>query len=308
MPKSCRDVISTFLEHFPNGRNRPSEVKYPKHATHAGLLLSRYLTQSVKDNNESADNHARARKALLEAAVGATRHGHTYAIYDAAFKRWHLEMSKDPTAATDTVTTTSGRMVTGLGEQSVLEIGITLHHTYGVPIIRGSALKGLAAHYCDQVWGEADLTFRGPRRKTDGKGIDRPGDAYATLFGRTDDAGFLIFHDAWIKPDSLQKSQLGLLRDVMTPHHSDYYGSEGNKTAPTDFDDPNPVSFLSIRGEFLLAVTTDPAAQEKKGGDSRQLANIGLSLLEEALTNWGIGAKTSSGYGRFDSAQSGDSE
>ena len=44
----------------------------------------------------------------------------------------------------------------------MLETGIRLHHTYGLPIIPGSALKGLASHYCAQVWGhdEEKRSFR----------------------------------------------------------------------------------------------------------------------------------------------------
>ena len=33
-----------------------------------------------------------------------------------------------------------GRLIVGLGGDNVLETGITLHHTYGVPIIPGSAM------------------------------------------------------------------------------------------------------------------------------------------------------------------------
>src|SRR5579875_2121812 len=39
------------------------------------------------------------------------------------------------------------RMVVGLGGESVLETNITLHHLYGLPIVPGSALKGLTRAY-----------------------------------------------------------------------------------------------------------------------------------------------------------------
>ena len=32
-----------------------------------------------------------------------------------------------------------------------------------MPIIPGSALKGLAAHYCDQVWGPTEEKFKGEK-------------------------------------------------------------------------------------------------------------------------------------------------
>ena len=38
--------------------------------------------------------------------------------------------------------------------------------------------------------------------------------------------GFITFHDAWISPEALSKTDEGLLEDVMTPHHGDYYGGK----------------------------------------------------------------------------------
>jgi len=49
-----------------------------------------------------------------------------------------------------------------------------------------------------------------------------PGNCYKVLFGDTNGAGFIIFHDAWITPDSLGGNTKGLVLDVMTPHHPAY--------------------------------------------------------------------------------------
>jgi CRISPR-associated protein Cmr6 len=77
----------------------------------------------------------------------------------------------------------------------------------------------------------------------------------------------------------------------MTPHHGKYYLTpEAN--APTDFDDPNPVTFLSVTGKFRLAVSCQ----------NQEWADFTLKLLKAALKDWGIGGKTSSGYGRMDTA------
>jgi len=185
-------------------------------------------------------------------------------------------------------------MIVGLGGENVLETGITLHHTYGVPIIPGSALKGLAAHYAAQVWGAGDSEDSGMWKK--GR------DHHAVVFGTNDDAGHIIFHDAWIDPESLAKSNEGLVRDVITPHHGDYYAkkeyedgpSKGKLIPSTDFDDPNPVSFLSVAGGFLVAVSCDVT-----GPEGEKWAVLALDLLHEALQKWGVGGKTSSGYGRL---------
>ncbi|GEM_PF-455904 len=47
-----------------------------------------------------------------------------------------------------------GRVIIGLGAESVLETSIHLHRTYGFPIIPGSALKGLARSYA--LWQVAE--------------------------------------------------------------------------------------------------------------------------------------------------------
>jgi len=187
-----------------------------------------------------------------------------------------------------------------LGTASVLETGIRLHHTYGVPIIPGSALKGLTAHYCDQVRagkdGEAALKRYVPQ-ETDLKAArDGARTAYEVLFGSTQRAGHIIFHDAWITPCSLERTEgkrrSGALHlDVMTPHHPRYYA--GDRGAyPTDFDDPTPIPFVSATGTFLIAVSCDDPT-------GTGWAKLALNLLCEALRNWGAGGKTSSGYGRL---------
>lgn len=50
--------------------------------------------------------------------------------------------------------TAAGRVVIGLGAESVLETSIRLHRVYGFPILPGSALKGLARSYA--LWQVAD--------------------------------------------------------------------------------------------------------------------------------------------------------
>ena len=89
-----------------------------------------------------------------------------------------------------------------------------------------------------------------------------------------------------------------LVRDVMTPHHGDYYMKKtvnGQQAAPTDFNDPNPVTFLSIKGEFEIHVSCDYSEGQEQSGKEWELC--AAELLKQAIENWGIGGKTSSGYG-----------
>jgi CRISPR-associated protein Cmr6 len=211
-----------------------------------------------------------------------------------AFERWKKSLANCSAPPQSKILYVHGRMVIGLGSDSILETGLTLHHTYGTPMIPGSALKGLAAHYCDQVWGAADENkeFRAPE-DTDEEAKDTQseiGKWYRVIFGTQKAAGYFTFHDAWITPESLDKEPLCL--DVMTPHHSKYYG--GEDVPPSDFDDPKPISFLSVRGCFHFAVSC-----EIPGTEGENWCKLVLDLLKQALENWGIGAKTSSGYGRM---------
>jgi CRISPR-associated protein Cmr6 len=219
----------------------------------------------------------KARFELLRGAVSAAKAA--VEVYRAAFNRWEREVQ----ASARTTVRVAGRLAVGLGAGSVLETGITLHHTYGVPLIPGSALKGLASSYCHTEWGR-DATYR----KDGESGVHR------TLFGTNDDSGCIVFHDAWILPGSLTASG-GLMLDVMTPHHQNYYMTGGERNPPADTDAPIPVSFLSIAGDFRLAVSVIAGTE----GERKQWAALAMELLLQAVKDWGAGGKTSAGYGRM---------
>lgn len=257
---------------------------------HAGLLLQRYLCADVAGGGGKPEE----KHAILEAAIRAAKDEEVRALYRRAFERWSASLPADP-APIDLQT--AGRLVVGLGSENVLEVGIRLNHTFGLPIIPGSALKGLAAHYCDQHWGAADAKFKKATKPEDeafrkylrGVGPKPPANYHRLLFGTTDDSGCIVVHDAWHVPDSAQKP---LVLDVMTPHHPAWLDGSA---PPTDFDSPTPVPFLSVTGRFRVAVAW-------RGPDHPEATSwtaLTLSLLKEALAEWGIGAKTSSGYGRL---------
>lgn len=237
-------------------------------ASHAGLVLDRYLSIPYK-----AEGHPDERERLFENVRKAIETSKP--LYRLAYERWRKRLLDAPTHTTRFLKT-SGRLIVGLSGDSVLETGVTLHRTYGVPIIPGSALKGLASHYCHQVWGEKDAGLRSAQKY------------HKTLFGDTEDSGHITFYDAWITPYSN-----GLVFDVMTPHHQEYYRGD-SEIFPTDFDDPNPITFLSMSGTFLFGVGCDVPDE-----DGTKWAGFAMKILVEALEYWGIGGKTNSGYGRL---------
>lgn len=121
----------------------------------------------------------------------------------------------------------------------------------------------------------------------------RDGQHHALLFGTTEDGGVITFHDAWIVPNSLDDGPLRL--DVMTPHHPKW---QTNEAPPKDFDSPNPVSFLSVAGTFDVRISwSGPADTPPEKAEA--WTGLAIEILREALSEWGVGGKTSSGYGRL---------
>jgi CRISPR-associated protein Cmr6 len=227
--------------------------------THAGLWLDKYLKeQSAEGGGSTKTGHFKeaAEKRISDA-------------YQVSFTRW--QQSLEQAGAVIRQAQAQGRLAIGLSGESVLETSITLHRTYGVPYIPGSALKGLAAHYArnlleEQLWGTGT-------------------DAYRILFGDPTEAGYVTFFDALYIPGSA-KQDCPLVLDVITVHHPEYY--RGENLPPADWDNPNPVPFLSATGSYLVAL---------HGPES--WVEAAFKILQLALAEEGIGAKTSSGYGRM---------
>jgi len=195
--------------------------------------------------------------------------------YRRFFKRWRDSLDELKPQAQTVEATVLGRMVVGLGSESVLEVSIGLHRTYGVPYIPGSALKGLAA-------AAAHKNLEDPSWRKVGED-GKMGGSHRTLFGDQESSGYVTFHDALWIPNG---DKLPLDLDVMTVHHPEYY--QGTGSPPAEWDSPKPLAFLSARGKYLLAVT-----------GPEEWVGAAMRILKEALEKDGIGAKTAAGYGRM---------
>ncbi len=163
----------------------------------------------------------------------------------------------------------AGPLAIGLGNDTSLEVGLTLHHTYGVPFIPGSALKGLAVRAAQK-----QIEYLGEAGKK-------------ALFGEQDSASLFVFWDALFVPGSDRNP---LQRDIVTVHHAKYYSTEGTEW-PSDFEDPTPVPFITVKPgtRFSFAVS----------GPDDEWCRYAVRLLTWGLENIGIGGKTNAGYGRF---------
>ncbi|MBP7796716.1 MAG: type III-B CRISPR module RAMP protein Cmr6 [Elusimicrobiales bacterium] len=176
-----------------------------------------------------------------------------------------------------------------LSGNSVLEnAGICLHPVYGCVYIPGSGIKGLARHYAEQVWLKSNETEENKKLIIDIFGNENTEKKHENLR-----AGKIVFHDAFP-----EKAENILEVSINNCHHQDYYTSEG-KNPPGDWENPVPTYYLNVKMGttfiFSISLRQDIKVEEDKG---KLLSNT-WEILVGALANFGIGAKTSSGFGIF---------
>ncbi|GAK61617.1 CRISPR-associated RAMP protein, Cmr6 family [Candidatus Vecturithrix granuli] len=191
------------------------------------------------------------------------------------------------------------RLIVGLGNESVYETSMTLHHIYGIPYIPGQAVKGVFRSWCLLEYFDAEEE-KGLRQNwfCDIFGCPKPKQPNEMNAYKEARQGKVIFFDAFpidLKPEHIQP-------DIMNPHYSKYY-SDGKP--PADWQDPVPVNFLTVQGatfEFFVG-TSSENNQEITDSTSPFYKKTLLGVVQEqlplAFSLHGIGAKTAVGYGYF---------
>ena len=225
------------------------------------------------------------------------------------------------------------RLVVGLGNPSVLDTGLRLHSIYGFPYLPGQGLKGavrnawmskkaerlgierLPPQEIEESGGGTPLRafenllisakkqseiskkqFTALKNETGIKNLDfeeffqKYVLRYQALFGGANGQGGVNFLD--VLPTKLIVDGQSILEaDVINPHYGEYYTGEGAKTPPADYLSPKPIFFLAVRRNtpFRFRVL----AKDKK------LLREAKSLIVFAAQNYGLGAKTFSGYGEM---------
>lgn len=267
----------------------------PNKNSHTGLWLDRMLNKQVSKEEKLPKNTEHPYTTHIQTTCSILENSD----YETFFtNRWLPALPQKNLRVAQAV----GRLVVGLGSESAWENNITLHRTYGVPYIPGSALKGLAAAYAHKFLAEE--TWRKAHKVEQGEQMPI-GDAHKIMFGDTTSEGYVTFFDALYLPNSGHlnedtKKNQALWPDVITVHHPKYYSEEKEKPKedkkeqkadilpPADWDDPTPISFVSATGQYLIAL----AGPEK-------WVETAFQILEKGLSELGVGAKTSSGYGRM---------
>ena len=195
---------------------------------------------------------------------------------------------------------TAWRMIVGLGNESIYETSMTLHHVYGIPYIPGSAVKGVVRSYIiTELFGKND-TEELNLEKAEIRALKTKW--FCDIFGCPENSfykksmkGRIIFFD------SLPSSQPKIKIDIMNPHYAPYYSDSSGKTPPADYHNPNPIPFLTVEDtefEFIIGVNeidNIPLQEGKFLG--KTLLSVAFEWMEKALNEHGIGAKTAVGYG-----------
>jgi CRISPR type III-B/RAMP module RAMP protein Cmr6 len=171
------------------------------------------------------------------------------------------------------------RVAVGLGNRlNPYEIGLSMHGTYGWPVLPGSTIKGLTCAWARESGAAKQdaatftAVFGLPRVfDTDGAAADEEA---------ANHRGSVTFLDALPVGDAV-----AVVRDVVTPHVQPYYGKDPQP--PAEYHNPVPAEFLVVSaGTFAVDLLGPP-------GHVHQAAGWCATAIDEL----GVGAKTAAGYG-----------
>lgn len=226
---------------------------------HAGLMLQRGWASYVEGPSEGKTTHLKRICSLVPSVA-----------YQHAYARWE-KTTGDNTRFSQFERKLVNRLLIGLAGTGALETGCAISHTWGMPYIPGSSIKGVVRAYAEETLGKNNPLVQ-------------------EMFGFTSEnpdaeslSGVVAFHDAWWAPNGQP-----FVPEVIAVHHPDYYTQQGAVPA-SDMDSPVPVSLLATSGKFLFVIE-GPQAWSRQAG----------KWLESALAENGIGAKTRAGYGYFE--------
>jgi len=246
-----------------------------KYDLNPSLIIDKYLFW--EGNSLSPDFNKKA------IANNKMSHLNKAVILECPLKIKHFESLKNrKNSLPDILTfvlTTKTRVIVNHGGESILDNSIALHTYYGFPIIPGSAIKGVARHFCEEF-----------------ENLENP--LIKKIFGnfpndKESEEGEIIFLDAW--PVNIEKV---LEIDVFTPHYQKYYQTSNLLELPRDDQKPIPVNFLAVKKGIKFEFVIAPTSKCKKE-DRKSLLNVTKDIVIKALKTFGVGAKTGSNYGYF---------
>ncbi len=293
---------------------------------HSGLQVSKFVEWKREGKGSKPDRGA----AFRAACVTVAKLSNLLGAWHARRTMWLQALGE---RAKSLVVKAKTPCVLWLAAPTPLELGFCLHHTYGLPYLPGTGLKGLArAAMRRSLFGVPEVELASSPKHTVPEPVQRevpePGkrndrDPMDELFGEGGDkgwAGKVDFLDGIPleagcleqevmsphHPDYYQglhplRARSAPRYPVMSPHHPDYY--QGKSPIPHDCEDPIPLPFLRIKpgARFEIALV---ARGNLGNEDAKSALRDAEKYLLQGLEEMGLGAKTSSGYGLFQRAAS----
>ncbi len=207
--------------------------------------------------------------------------------------------------------TLGSRMMVNLAGGVVENAGIALDRCFGLPLIPGSAVKGItrvqALWEIHETKGDEKLRLLRLAMLLFGYGThDLRGDfgwaggareaqAIAKEIGAQDFKGCACFLPAY------PTTPANLVVDMVNPHYPKYYSGSPDKPRAEDNENPIPNYFPAVEAGSAFGF----AALLNRVPDLPNITATGLlaqvkQWLERAVTRKGVGAKTAAGYGWFE--------
>jgi len=244
----------------------PNDTKQnlPKRIENLNLLINKFPFFELKDKNEFKPVYYEEYCIPIE--------------YTKIAKDYYEKIGKINLRKDNLILKTDEKLIIGLGSVSVYETSLTLHHTYGVPYIPGSAVKGSFRSYL------IEKHFHNNEEKA------MEENWFKKIFGSEENQGKVIFFDAFAISD------LRIFQDIINPHYPKYYSGE---TYPTDDQSPVPIPFLVVKGKFKFIFGVKDNFEVNIKGNKKNVLEFVKENLECSLKEFGIGAKTALGYGYF---------
>lgn len=185
-----------------------------------------------------------------------------------------------------------GRLIVNQAGGVLENAGLCLHPHFNAPYIPGSALKGVARHAAWCAWNEEQDDMRKAELAKEIAVIfgyptgDKDLDDYLAARGCDQKrSGSVCFMPAY--PESTAK----IVPDIVNCHHHGYYAGNEDLADAADIESPIPNFFPAVEAEsrfvFMLVPLRGQGVVRAK------------SFLVEAITAYGLGAKTAAGYGWF---------
>lgn len=184
-------------------------------------------------------------------------------------------------------------LLIGSGNENIRETGLNIHTVYGIPFIPASSLKGLVRSWAIHAFFNGSEAEAFQKEQSDPQQRERQ-QILMQLFGTKENQGSIQMHDTFL-PD------YELYPEIDTVHFSKYYREKGEQP-PSGQENTVPIpGYYQIRMTApavfsLRLITTHKEQSGLKGTEQLALAS---TWLQTALEEFGVGAKTAVGNGRF---------